>query len=175
MSKVSFGSLNIKKVSEETVSFSFGEKEIEVKQYLPLNEKLLVISNAINNAADGNRFMNDMKLEACLDLEIMFAYTNITFTEKQREDLAKLYDILASNGFFERMYGAMNEVEYRQLRVNAARIAEHMYEQMNSVYGIMENISRDYEHMGEESEKIQKNLSDPNNLAFLKEVMTKMG
>lgn len=175
MSKVSFGSLNIKKVNEGTVSFFFGEKEIEVKQYLPLNEKLLVISNAINNAADGNRFMNDMKLEACLDLEIMFAYTNITFTEKQKEDLAKLYDILASNGFFEHMYDAMNEAEYRQLHVNAARIAEHMYAQMNSVYGIMENISRDYEHMGEESEKIQKNLSDPSNLAFLKDVMTKMG
>lgn len=175
MAKVGFGSLNIKKVNEETVSFLFGEKEIEVKQYLPLNEKLFVISNAINNAADGNRFMNDMKLEACLDLEIMFAYTNITFTEKQKEDLVKLYDILASNGFFEHMYGAMNEVEYRQLRVNAARIAEHVYEQMNSVYGIMENIASDYAEVDMDATKIQEKLANPENLTLLKDVMTKLG
>ena len=36
-------------------------------------------------------------------------YTNISFTEKQREDEYKLYDSLKSNGFFDSFYQALNE------------------------------------------------------------------
>jgi len=42
-------------------------------------------------------------------------YTNISFTEKQREDEFKLYDTLKSNGFFELFFKAFNEDEYNEL------------------------------------------------------------
>jgi transposase-like protein len=48
-------------------------------------------------------------------------YTNISFTEKQREDEYKLYDNLKSNGFYELFYQAINEDEASR---NLARFKE---------------------------------------------------
>lgn len=175
MAKVGFGSLKITKVDDRVNTFTFNEKEIEVKRYLPFSDKLTLIGNAINLAADGNRFANPMKIDMYLDLEIMFAYTNITFTDKQKEDLVKLYDMLASAGFFEAMYNVIAEDEASTIHYNAARIAENMYGQMNSVYGIMENIATDYANVGAEAADIEQKIANPNNLTFLKDVMTKLG
>lgn len=175
MAKVGFGSLKITKVDDRVNTFTFNEKEIEVKRYLPFSDKLTLIGNAINLAADGNRFANPMKIDMYLDLEIMFAYTNISFTDKQKEDLVKLYDMLASAGFFEAMYNVIEEEEASTIHYNAARLAENMYGQMNSVYGIMENIANDYSEVGAQAEDIQKKIADPNNIALLKDVMTKLG
>lgn len=175
MAKVGFGSLKITKVDDRVNTFTFNEKEIEVKRYLPFSDKLTLIGNAINLAADGNRFANSMKIDMYLDLEIMFAYTNITFTDKQKEDLVKLYDMLASAGFFEAMYSAIAEEEASTIHYNAARLAENMYGQMNSIYGIMENIVSDYAEVDMDATKVQEKLANPENLALLKNVMTKLG
>ena len=175
MAKIGFGSLKITKVDDRVNTFTFNEKEIEVKRYLPISDKLTLIGNAINLAADGNRFANPMKIDMYLDLEIMFAYTNITFTDKQKEDLVKLYDMLASAGFFEAMYNVIAEDEISTIHYNAARIAENMYGQMNSAYGIMENIASDYANVDMDASNIQEKLANPENLTLLKNVMTKLG
>lgn len=175
MAKVGFGSLKITKVDDRVNTFTFNEKEIEVKRYLPFSDKLTLIGNAINLAADGNRFANPMKIDMYLDLEIMFAYTNITFTDKQKEDLVKLYDMLASAGFFEAMYNVIAEDEASTIHYNAARIAENMYGQMNSLYGIMENVATDYADVGTKIDKYQQDLANPDNLSLLKGIMTKLG
>lgn len=175
MAKVAFSKLGIKKVNDEIKIVQFNGIDIEVKQYLPIQDKLTIIGNVINNAADGNRFANSMKIDMYLDLEIMFAYTNITFTDKQKEDLVKLYDMLASVGFFEAMYNVIAEDEVSTIRYNASRIAENMYGQMNSVYGIMENIATDYAEVGSNIEKFQQDLADPNTIPLLKNIITKLG
>ena len=175
MAKVGFGSLKITKVDDRVNTFTFNEKEIEVKRYLPISDKLTLIGNAINLAADGNRFANPMKIDMYLDLEIMFAYTNITFTGKQKEDLVKLYDMLASAGFFDAMYDVIAEDEASTIHYNAARIAENMYGQMNSIYGIMENVATDYAEVGAKIDKYQQDMANPDNLSLLKGIMTKLG
>ena len=175
MAKVGFGSLKITKVDDSVNTFTFNEKEIEVKRYLPFSDKLALIGNAINLAADGNRFANPMKIDMYLDLEIMFAYTNITFTDKQKEDLVKLYDMLASAGFFEAMYNVIAEDEASTIHYNAARIAENMYGQMNSLYGIMENVATDYADVGTKIDEYQQDMANPDHLSLLKGIMTKLG
>ena len=42
-------------------------------------------------------------------------YTNISFTEKQREDEFKIYDNLKSNGFFDLFFKTMEQNEYDEL------------------------------------------------------------
>ena len=60
----------------------FNEQDIEVKQYLPVNEKLELIGNVINLSHDDNNFANPVKVSIFTTLEIMYAYTNINFTDK---------------------------------------------------------------------------------------------
>ena len=175
MAKVAFSKLNIKKVNNEVKNIQFNDVEIEVKQYLPIQDKLTVIGNAINNAADGNRFVNPAKLDMYTTLEVLYAYADISFTEKQKEDSAKLYDLVISSGLIDEIYKAIPEQELNIIYTNVMRVAESMYAQMNSVYGIMENIAQDYANTSLEATDIQQKLADPNNLTLLKDVMSKLG
>lgn len=175
MAKIPFSKFNIKKNNEEVKIIQFNNIDIEVKQYLPIQEKLTIIGNTINNAADNNRFPNYPKIRMYMALEILFAYTNITFTDKQKEDLAKLYDMIHSNGLLKEIISAIPEEEYYMLVMEAEKMADSIYKQMNSVYGIMENIAADYSNVGEAAEDIQKKIADPENLTLLKNVMTKLG
>jgi hypothetical protein len=52
---------------------------------------------------------------------------------------------------------------------------EAIYTYNNSVMGILDNINQDYSNLDLEASEIQKKLADPNALAFLKEVMAKLG
>ena len=49
------------------------------------------------------------------NLNLVYMYTNISFTDKQREDEFKIYDCLKSNGFFEAFFEALEDSEYNEL------------------------------------------------------------
>ena len=51
----------------------------------------------INNTIDEHSFCNPVKVKVYLALGILDYYTNINFTEKQKEDPVKLYDLFESN------------------------------------------------------------------------------
>jgi hypothetical protein len=48
-------------------------------------------------------------------LHLVYLYTNITFTDKQREDEYKLYDTLHSNGIINNVLENIPEIEYETL------------------------------------------------------------
>lgn len=172
MAKVSFSKLGLKFNTEVK---PIGYNDIVVKQYLPINEKLELITRVINNAADDNRFLNKIKLEMYLNLEIVFTYTNINFTDKQKEDLPKLYDILNSSGVMSDIINTMEISEYNYLYKNTLDIAEKMYEYSNSIYGILDNIATDYSNLNLDANEIYQKIADPENLALVKDIMAKMG
>ena len=97
--KPTFAKMGLK-INTDFKTVTIGEQEIEVKQYLPISDKLDLIARVLEQAADDNNFSNPIKLEVFTNLEIIFTYTNIAFTDKQKEDLVKLYDILESNNIF---------------------------------------------------------------------------
>ena len=96
MSKITYTSLKLKP-KEEVKTFDFNGVTIEVKQYLPIDEKYDLISVALQKAKEDNIY-NELKLDMYFDLYLVYLYTNVTFTDKQKEDEAKLYDALQSNG-----------------------------------------------------------------------------
>jgi len=116
MAKPTFAKLGLTK-NTEVKAFIYAGQEIEVKQYLPIEEKLELIANAMNNvlATDENKFPNYIKLEMYLRLELIFKYTNLVFTEKQKEDLPKLYDLLEGNGIFKLIDAQLPEYTFINL------------------------------------------------------------
>jgi hypothetical protein len=81
MAKLAFTKLGLSK-NQEVKIVEFNGQDIEVKQYLPVNDKFEVIGNIINRSADDNNFANPLKVEIFTALEIISTYTNISFTEK---------------------------------------------------------------------------------------------
>ena len=66
------------------------EIRYEVKHYLPIKEKLELVSRIINQSVDDNGFYNPMRVKLYMVLEVVYAYTNLSFTEKMKEDPFKL-------------------------------------------------------------------------------------
>lgn len=176
MAKVAFSKLGIKE-NKEVNTIVFNNIEIEVKKYLSIEDKLDMISAAINNAMDENGDINSVVLEAHFNLQVVFYYTNLTFTDKQKENLVKLYDLLKGSGLMDAVIDAIgldNEEYYDSYRGCKSTVNEIMTKKQ-SARGIMEDIVANYGNMSFDTAEMQKNLSDPNNLTLLKNIMEKLG
>ena len=104
MAKVPFSKLQASMNNNNSRAFYLNkageEVNYEVKQYLPFKEKLELVSNIINQSIDDNGFYNPMRVKMFMTLEVVYAYTNLSFTEKMKEDPFKLYDILIRTGIY---------------------------------------------------------------------------
>lgn len=175
MAKVAFTKLGLKR-KDEVKTVNINNNVIEVKQYLPINDKLALISRVINLSHDSsNNFANPVQVEVIGTIEIIAAYTNLSFTEKQKEDYAKLYDLLEENGITKDLISAIPEDEYAFLINGINESIEAVYKYQNSILGILEAVSQDYSNLDFDAAKIQQQLADPDNLELLKAVMTKLG
>ena len=174
MAKVAFTKLGLKK-KDEVKTVNINNNIIEVKQYLSINDKLEMIGRIINQSADANNFSNPVKLDMFTSLEIVFTYTNLSFTEKQKEDLVKLYDLLEENGIFDIIIQAIPQVEYNSIIDGVQSCSEAIYTYKNSVMGILEDVVADYSAVNLDAHNIAEKLNNPENMAFLKDVLTKLG
>lgn len=174
MAKVAFTKLGLTK-NTNVGSFEWNDQTIEVKAYLPIQEKLDLIATVINNCQDENNFINEGKMSLFMSLEIVYRYTNINFTEKQKSDPAKLYDLLAGSGFFDDMFAVMPQGEYKCIAIWLDKTANHIYNYRNSIYGILDALKQDYSNLEFDAESIREKIADPNTLELLKSVLTNFG
>lgn len=174
MAKLPFTKLSLKN-NNEVVTILHNEQSIEVKQYLPISTKLEMITNIINNSIDENNFYNPVRITLYTELGIIENYTNIGFTDKQKEDIFKLYDLLKGNGIINKVIDVIPKDEYDYLINNINGSIQSIYNYKNSVMGILEAVSTDYSNLDLNASEIQKKLADPENMTLLKEVLTKLG
>ena len=174
MAKPTFAKFCLK-IDQSVKKVVFNEQEFEVKQYLPLEDKLELISEIVNQSIDDNNFANPARIELFTVIEIVKNYTNIVFTEKQLENSLKLYDLIVSSGLGKVIRENMCSDEFDFITVTVDATIAEIYEYKNSVLGILENIQADYGDLKFEASEIYDKLADPNNMTLLKEVLTKMG
>ena len=175
MAKVAFTKLGLKR-KDEVKTVNVNNNVIEVKQYLPINDKLALISRVINLSHDSsNNFANPVQVEVIGTIEIIMAYTNLSFTEKQKEDYAKLYDLLEENSITKDLISAIPEDEYAFLIDGINESIEAVYKYQNSVLGILDSVAQDYSNLESDASKIQQELADPQNLELLKGIMSRLG
>lgn len=175
MAKLPFTKLGLKP-NQEVYTFTHNELTIEVKAFLPIAEKLELISNVINLSHEpGENYSNPIKVHIYTCIEIIKYYTNITFTEKQEADICKLYDLLFQNGIIAAVINAIDTNEYTDLIQAIYDSIESIYKYQNSVLGVLDTISTDYSNLDLDASNIQKKLADPQNMELLKNVLTKLG
>ena len=137
MAKVSFASLKLK-TKDEVKTINIGEKEIEVKQYLPAEDKYNLIMISLQQSKE-NGIYNDFKLDMFLHLNLVFMYTNLTFTDKQRENLPGLYDILETNGIINLVVKNIPEEELSNIYAAISEIKDSLVAYENSFAGVANN------------------------------------
>jgi len=171
MAKVSFSKLNtIKTIPEGTVVIE--NSPVSVAHYLPLEKKMALIESVIaQSGSDEEGFFNIVKLRVYYEIEMLKAYTNISFTEKQLEDIQKLYDAITMNHVWEIVEKEIPEAERDYVWGSIMSLAREVTDYNHSALGILKMLSAQY---GEESfslDKINELLTkaqDPNELKLVK-------
>lgn len=108
-----YSDLNLK-INTKTKLVKIGDFEIEVSEYLPMRDKIDLVQIALQKAEENGTY-NDMKLDMYFNLYIIYMYTNLEFTDEEKEDEFTLYDELQSNDIIISVIGTMEEYEYDTL------------------------------------------------------------
>lgn len=174
MAKVAFTKLSLSK-DTSIKEVEWKDQKIEVKQYLPVGEKLDLISRVINYSSDDHVFYNPCKIEIFELIEIILTYTNINVTDKQSEDVLKLYDLFVSSGFADKIKQNIPEGELEYINNSIWATIKEIYRYRDSAMGIMEQIIQDYKDVDLDAHKITEQLSNNENFGLLKDVVTKLG
>ena len=174
MARIPFTKLKCK-INTNEIPVQIGEETIAVKQYLPIQEKLELISKVIMQAHEQDEnYSNPVKAGVYRDLEVIFAYTNISFTDKQKEDLPKLYDMLYSSGVIDEVLKNIPEDEYMKIVFGVRDSIEAIYKYQNSVLGVLDTIKTDYSDTDFDLSKMQEALSS-SDLSVIKDIISKLG
>lgn len=174
MAKLAFSKLNkIKSIPDKIIPTENGD--LVVKQYLPLENKIDLIETVLDFSGSDEGFFNVVKLEAYFRIEMIKAYTNITFTEKQLEDTQKLYDMIVINGIWTIVESNIPEEEKDYIWDAIIEMADAIVEYNRSIGGMLKSLSYDYSALDDEAVNIQKKLKTPEMEAVLKHFLPEAG
>lgn len=172
MEKISFENFGLD-VKSDIQIVNFNNLDIEVKQYLSAQDKVEIIQNVLAQGVDPERayYFDPCRKAIVMTLEIIDKYTNIEFSETDREDLVKLYDAIISNGLWEAIVDAIPNEEFQTIISWQELIENSIVEHENSIVGMMESVTQDYKDTQFDATEIQNALKDPENMALLKELL----
>lgn len=178
MAKVAFSKLKCK-IEDSIITIKFREEEIEIKQYLPIQEKLKLIGEVISFAhEEAENYSNPVKLKVYTDLQILFNYTNISFTEKQKEDIPKLYDLVYSSGLLEEVLSNIPADESETIYEGVLDSTSAIYEYKNSALGIIDTLTDNFkgmENTNVDIEKLRNDLMELANSSIIKDIAPALG
>jgi hypothetical protein len=174
MAKVPFTKLKCK-LNIEEIPVQIGEETIAVKQYLPIQEKLALIGRVVELAhMQDENYSNPVKAAVFRDLEICEAYTNINFTDKQKEDPSKLYDILYSSNVLSVILNSIPKEEYNSIVKGVEDTIESVYKYQNSILGILDTLKTDYSNLDFDITDLSSKLTNIDNLDMVKNILTNL-
>lgn len=141
MANVSFNNLKLSANKEVKIA-EFNNTKIEVLQYLPIEDKNDLIQITMQKSfMDG--YFNEILLDAYFHLNIIYLYTNLNITEKQREDELKLYDKIYSSGLMAAILEQLPEDEYKYLYDVLQEQVDNFLKYKNSAAAVMQSFIQD--------------------------------
>lgn len=139
MAKINFSSLNLE-LKNEVKTITINGQDIEVKQYLSAEDKNSILESTISEADNGT-ILNTFAVDIYFHMFMLLKYTNLSFTEEERENLLGLYDILETNGVISQVIRAIPENEYNTLYENLEGMLKLYNEYRNSAKALVEQFA----------------------------------
>lgn len=150
--KATFNNMKLKVNTEvKTLTIREDMDPIEVKQYLPIKDKIDMIEAVIDQSKEGTIY-NRAKIEMYFSVYLVFLYTNISFTENQKQDIEKIYDVLESNEIFDKVVDLIPDSEYSFLKdtitENISILEDHNNRAGAAIKALIEDLPRQAETFG---------------------------
>lgn len=169
MANISFNKLNCK-INSDVKKLTWGDCEIEVKQYLPIQEKLKLIEEVINNSITQYNYANPVQVKVFTDINLIKFYTNVKFTDKQLSEPAKLFDMVTSSGLLAALMELIPEADKEFLNVSIEKSIHAFYGYRTSLLGILDVLKLDYSDLNAQLVGILGQIKDPEALTLIKEL-----
>ena len=103
-------------------------------------------------------------------MEIIYTYTNLSFTDRQKEDVVKIYDALYSNGVLNSILETIPSSELKLIYEGVEKSVKSVYEYQNSVFGVLEAIKADYSDTNFNIKELEALVKDKDSYALLSEL-----
>lgn len=158
MAKVSYANLKLKP-NTNVSTFEFGGQQVEVLNYLPINDKYDFVMITLQKAEE-NGIYNPILLDMYFHLHLVYMYTNLSFTDKQKENEPRIYDALMSNGFFDKFFEVMDEAEYAELMSYIEELQDTILHYRNTAGAVLQSIIQDLPKNAQAAAEIVENF-DP--------------
>lgn len=131
---------------------------IGVLQYLPIEQKNDIIQIALQNSEE-NGMYNLLKLDMYFHLYICYLYTDIEFTDKEKDNPANTYDTLMSYGVIEQVIAAMDPDEYGMLYSTMMETLETRMKYKSTVASVINSFIEQLPVNAENAADIIKNFN----------------
>jgi hypothetical protein len=152
MAILNYSDLGLNK-SKEIRIFKWGDKDIEVVKYLPIDSKYDIIMITLQEAYEEGIY-NPIKLDIFYHLNLVYMYTNIVFSDEDRADELALYDALLSSGFLEEFLKHISIRDYAEMQDEIEKIAEMKMKYNVSAASVMKKFVDDLPVNAEAAQQI---------------------
>ena len=169
-----YSELNLREpeVENHTVKLNSGV-DLEVRTYLPIDDKANLITWAINLALDDKTgCISPVRFEVCFALGVVRWYAGIEFDDDV--SLSDIYDNFEQNDVINQVMGAIPIPEIDFVRDLAKDTAEDVVRYNNSFAGMIGMVSKDADGLDEQIKEIVgqlKNAEGLEQLAVIKDVV----
>lgn len=153
---ISYANMKLKPVTTTHI-LEWNGYEIEVLDYLPIEDKYDLIMITLQKAWEDG-YYNPIKIDQFFHLHLIYMYTNINFTDKQREDENKLYDTLKSNGLIDAFISQFDETEYNELYVWMEDVKNEITNYKHSISALAQSVITDLPKQAEAMQNIIDNF-----------------
>ena len=110
---MNFNELELK-INDKVRTLKFKNKDIKVKQYLPIQDKLNLIQIALQQSLDEGIY-NDGLLTAYFHTYVVMFYTDLEFTEEEKQDVLTLFNLMDSENLIGSVIELIPQSEFGDL------------------------------------------------------------
>lgn len=168
--------LNLDKISYqdkiENKEITYDGQTFNVRQWIPMEDKLALIGNIINASIDDNTFYNPARLHIFYVMNMVKEYTDIDFKEM---NIMYAYDLLDVSGLWDIIEKYIDENEINFIKQNIKETITNIYAYKNSVLGMIDAMNQKSEDLKVDGEALQKVIGDPENLTLVKQILDNLG
>lgn len=151
----------------EIKTLEINEVKLEILTYLPLEKKIELVNKVANDCIIETG-INPIQRDVQMDIAIIEYYTNINFTDKQKEDIFKTYDLLCLNDIVKIVKNAIPSEELGQIEAWLWMCVNAIETYGNSARGILKDITTNYDGAKLNVEELLKDIKDPAMAEFIK-------
>lgn len=110
---MNFNELELK-INDKVRILKFKNKDIKVKQYLPIQDKLNLIQIALQQSLDEGVY-NDGLLTAYFHTYVVMFYTDLEFTDEEKQDVLTLFNLMDSENLIGSVIELIPQSEFGDL------------------------------------------------------------